>query len=104
MQANLLAATTLQPESGNQIYNVAVGDRTELVGLFEAIRDLLAECHPEMKNAMPIFRDFRAGDVRHSLADVGKAQRLLGYQPTHRIKDGLRDAMAWYLNAGLLRE
>lgn len=104
VQANVLAATSQQPESDNQIYNVAVGDRTELVGLFEAIRDLLAESHPEMKNAMPIFRDFRTGDVRHSLADVGKAQRLLGYQPTHRIKDGLREAMAWYLNAGLLRE
>lgn len=104
VQANLLAATTLQPEAGNQIFNVAVGERTELVGLFEFIRDLLAECHPEKKDAMPVFRDFRAGDVRHSLADVGKAQRLLGYQPTHRIKDGLRDAMAWYQNAGLLRE
>lgn len=96
VQANLLAATAQQVEAANQIYNVAVGDRTELVGLFEEIRDLLAESYPDRKDSTPVFRDFRAGDVRHSLADIGKAQRLLGYQPSHRIKDGLREAMAWY--------
>ncbi|WP_374264522.1 SDR family oxidoreductase [Zoogloea sp.] len=97
VQANLLAATAVRPEAGNQIYNVAVGDRTELVVLFEAIRNLLAESRTELKSAQPIFRDFRAGDVRHSLADVGKAERLLGYMPSHRIKDGLREAMEWYI-------
>lgn len=98
IQANLLAATAVQPETGNQIYNVAVGERTNLVGLFEAIRDLLSEIYAEKKDVQPIFGDFRAGDVRHSLADIGKAERLLGYRPSYRVKDGLRESMAWYID------
>lgn len=96
VQANLLAATTENDEAANQIYNVAVGDRTELVELYAAIRELLSQRHPRIANATPVFRDFRAGDVRHSLADISKANQLLGYQPSHRIKEGLREAMSWY--------
>lgn len=96
VQANLLAATTEHEEAANQIYNVAVGDRTELVELYAAIRDLLSQRYPHIANATPVFRNFRAGDVRHSLADISKANQLLGYQPSHRIKEGLREAMSWY--------
>ena len=97
VQANLLAATAASDEATNQVYNVAVGDRTTLNDLFEAIRGLLASRFPHLKDFKPSYRDFRAGDVRHSLADVTKARTLLGYQPSHRIGDGLREAMDWYV-------
>ncbi len=97
VQANLLAATATSDEATNQVYNVAVGDRTTLNDLFETIRGLLAPRFPHLKDFKPSYRDFRAGDVRHSLADIAKARTLLGYQPSHRIGDGLREAMDWYV-------
>lgn len=97
LQANLLAATTANAEAGNQVYNVAVGDRTTLTDLFAALRAALID-HGVDPTVQPIHRDFRAGDVRHSQADVGKAERLLGYAPTHRIADGIREAMPWYVS------
>jgi UDP-N-acetylglucosamine/UDP-N-acetyl-alpha-D-glucosaminouronate 4-epimerase len=106
VQANLLAATTENADATNQVYNVAVGDRTTLNDLFEAIRSLLAPRFPHLENFRPSYREFRAGDVRHSLADIGKARTLLGYEPSHRIVDGLREAMDWYvanLAGGLAR-
>jgi UDP-N-acetylglucosamine 4-epimerase len=96
VQANLLAATTENPEATNQVYNVAVGDRTDLNQLFALLRDGLALNHPFLKNVQPVYRDFRAGDVMHSQADIGKAGKLLGYQPTHTIREGLAEALAWY--------
>jgi UDP-N-acetylglucosamine 4-epimerase len=97
IQANLLAATSQHAEAANQVYNVAVGDRTTLNELFEAIRSLLAPTFPHLADFKPVYRDFRAGDVRHSLADISKARERLGYAPTHRIGDGLAEAMAWYV-------
>lgn len=96
VQANLLAATTTNVEAVNQVYNVAVGDRTTLNQLFEMIVANLADygC-PTTTKAQ--YRDFRAGDVRHSMADVGKARTLLGYEPTHRIGEGLKEAIGWYV-------
>ena len=115
VQANLLAATVTERhptpaltslalrEEGdkecspvNQVYNVAVGDRTTLNTLFSLLRDNLA-AHGVSPNVQPVYRDFRAGDVRHSQADVGKAQRLLDYAPTHRLSDGVAEAMPWYV-------
>jgi len=96
-QINLLAATTENIEATNQVYNVAVGDRTTLNQLYEQLRLNLVAHYPHLKDAQPIYRDFRAGDVRHSLADVSKATSLLGYVPTHRIADGMKVAMLWYL-------
>jgi len=98
IQANLLAATNTHAEAANQVYNVAVGERTSLNQLYEAIRVNLAEKFPHLEEAKPVYRDFRAGDVRHSLADISKAQSRLGYAPTHRIGQGLGEAMAWYIN------
>lgn len=98
VQANLLAATTDDPDAVAQVYNVAVGDRTTLNQLFEAIRALLEPRFPHLKEFKPAYRDFRAGDVRHSLADISKAQNLLEYAPTHRIGEGLMEAMDWYVN------
>lgn len=98
IQANILSATTEDPEAVNQVYNVAVGDRTTLNDLFEAIRVNLAPRFPHLENFKPTYRDFRAGDVRHSQADVSKARTLLGYAPTHRMAEGLAEAMDWYVN------
>jgi len=97
IQANLLAATSQLAEAANQVYNVAVGDRTTLNQLFESIRVLLAPKYPHLAGFKPSYRDFRAGDVRHSLADISKAQTRLGYEPTHRIGEGLAEAMDWYV-------
>jgi UDP-N-acetylglucosamine 4-epimerase len=97
VQANLLAATVERPEAIDQVYNVAVGERTTLNDLFRVIRDLLTERFPHLRELQPVYRDFRPGDVRHSQADVGKARALLGYAPTHRIADGLKEAMDWYV-------
>ena len=96
VQANLLAATTTSPDALNQVYNVAVGDRTTLNDLFHSLRDNLSAqgVAPDIR---PQYRDFRAGDVRHSQADIGKAQRLLGYAPSHRINDGIRMTMPWFI-------
>lgn len=96
VQANLLAATTTDPAACNQVYNVAVGDRTSLNNLFRFLRDALVP-HGVSPAAQPTYRDFRAGDVRHSQADIGKAQRLLGYAPTHSLADGVEVAMPWYV-------
>jgi len=97
VQANLLAATTDNPDAAGQVYNVALGDRTTLNQLFESIRALLEARFPHLKGFKPTYRDFRAGDVRHSLADISKAKNLLGYAPTHRIDEGLKEAMDWYV-------
>ncbi len=96
VQANLLAATTLAPAAWNQVYNVALGDRTTLKELFAALQSSLANNGIHYRRD-PAHRDFRAGDVRHSLADIGKARRLLGYQPTDPIGKGLHESMAWYI-------
>jgi UDP-N-acetylglucosamine 4-epimerase len=99
VQANVLAALTRNPEAVGQIYNVAFGARTTLAELFELVRSHAARFRPEAAAARPLRRDFRPGDVRHSLADVSKAARLLGYRPTHSVADGLAEAAAWYAQA-----
>lgn len=96
VQVNLLAATADNKSALNQVYNVAVGKRTTLNDLFRLIRDRLAASNQALAKAEPEYRDFRAGDVRHSLADVGKAHTLLGYKPTHTLAQGLDIALPWY--------
>lgn len=96
VQANLLAATTENPDAINTAYNVALGERTTLNELFAALRAELSGVDATLAEARPVYQDFRAGDVRHSLADISKAQRLLGYAPVHRIGPGLELAMDWY--------
>ena len=96
VQANLLAATTLDMAARNQVYNVAVGGRTTLKDLYGALQAALAANGVQYIRP-PIYRDFRSGDVRHSQADIGKAQRLLGYAATHDINEGVLKAMPWYV-------
>jgi len=98
IQANLLAATATRPEQLDQVYNVAFGARTTLLQLFAALRNEL-RANGIGYDKRPVHREFRSGDVRHSLADVGKAQRLLGYAPRFDIHQGIRDMMPWYLTA-----
>lgn len=98
VQANLLAATTVNPSAVNQVYNIALADRTSLNQLFELLRDALAASRPELSGRKPVYGEFRPGDVRHSQADISKARRLLDYAPTHRLEEGIRAAMPWYLS------
>lgn len=96
VQANLLAALSAD-EHRDLVYNVAVGQRTSLNGLFDA---LVAQLAMEGRDysRKPVYRDFRAGDVRHSLADISRAHTRLGYAPTHTLSAGLHEAMPWYLD------
>jgi UDP-N-acetylglucosamine 4-epimerase len=97
VQANLLAACSADEKALNQVYNIAFGDRTTLNELFQLIRDNVAESYPHLAEAKPIYLDFRAGDIRHSLADISKARQLLGYEPQFSVRDGLRIAAQWYM-------
>ena len=96
VQANLLAAMTEDAAAVNQVYNVAVGDQTSLNGLHTMLAGALAAVRPGLQVAAPEHRDFRAGDVRHSRADVGKARRWLGFAPSHDLQTGLRVAADWF--------
>ena len=96
VQANILAATA-GDEAAGQVYNVAFGERTSLNELFALIRERVAGRMPSAATMEPVHRDFRAGDVRHSLADIGKAARLLGYAPEYSVRAGLDKAADWYI-------
>lgn len=99
VQANILAALADGPGQ-NQVYNVAAGERTSLNDLFQALKLGLAK-HGIFYDGDPIYRDFRPGDVRHSLADIGKAERLLGYVPSHTFAAGIQEALGWYVASRL---
>jgi UDP-N-acetylglucosamine 4-epimerase len=101
VQANLLAATTSSAEAIGAVFNVACGDRTTLNELFHLIRDRVSRVDPSAAQRRPVYREFRAGDVRHSLADIGKARALLGYDPTHTVAEGLDCAASWYVDDAL---
>jgi UDP-N-acetylglucosamine 4-epimerase len=96
VQMNILAATA-EEDVKDQVYNVAVGDRTTLNELFTAIKEALISNGSSVE-AKPVYRDFRAGDVRHSQADITKAKNSLGYVPEFVISQGIDKAMPWYIN------
>ena len=98
VQMNLLAATTENPKATNQTYNVAHNQRTTLDELYQLIKEQLT-VHCQLPTDNLIYQDFRAGDVRHSQADIAKAQTLLNYQPIQDIKQGLNEAMEWYVKS-----
>lgn len=97
VQANILAATSTNLEAINQIYNVALGDRTTLNELFKLIRERVAQTNPAIASIEPVYRDFRKGDVRHSQASIDKIQQRLGYAPMIKVADGLNIATEYYL-------
>ena len=96
VQANILAATAAE-EAKNQVYNVAVGDRTTLNDLYTAIQVALLENSINYAKSA-VYREFRAGDVRHSQASIAKIQQALGYMPEYPIAEGIQLAMRWYVN------
>lgn len=96
VQMNLLAATTTEPAAVNQVYNTAVNARTSLKELFNMLHGRLLAHYPHLQGSKPEYRDFRKGDVLHSQADISKAARLLGYEPSHTIDAGLDAALPWY--------
>lgn len=96
IQANLLAATTENPEARNQVFNVAFGDRTTLNQLAGWLREILAGFDPAIANVEILNGPYRKGDIPHSLASVDKAKALLGYDPQYDLKRGLEKACNWY--------
>jgi UDP-N-acetylglucosamine 4-epimerase len=96
VQANLLAATVDAESATDQIYSVSVGGRTSLNELYEHLRTNLSGAYLHLEKARPEYREFRPGDVRHSMADVAKAMEYLGYAPVWRVQDGLCEAIDWY--------
>ena len=99
VQANLLAATVEDPAALGQAYNIALGDQTSLIELYAIIRDGVAERFPAVRYVKAIHREPRRGDLQFSRADTSKAERLLGYRPTVRIREGLAQTIAWYADA-----
>ena len=97
VQANILAATHVDPAAVNQVYNVAVNARTSLTQLHATMQQILLVTRPQHVPLAPHYGEFRAGDVRHSQADIAKAARLLGYVPTHDLAQGLHQTIAWYV-------
>ncbi len=98
VQMNLLAACTANEDADNQVFNVAFSDRTSLNDLFASIRDRVAAVKPEAALVNPVYRDFREGDVRHSLADISKARSLLGYEPAFSVGQGLGKTADWFID------
>ena len=94
IQANLLAATSENLEAMSEVFNIAVGDRTTLTQLTDLIRESL----PEGSNSEIVYQDFRAGDVKHSQADISKAKDLLGFNPIYNVQSGIRETVDWHLN------
>ena len=98
IQANELAATTKNPNSLNQVYNVACGSQSFLTELVKDLKSLLANFDSEINNINVVNGPERVGDVKHSLASIEKAKELLGYNPSHNLKEGLNSAIDWYWN------
>ena len=98
VQMNLLAATTQNEAATNQVYNTALNAQTSLNQLYQMIEERLIERVNGLQKKEPSYRDFRAGDVRHSRAEISKAVNLLCYHPSHKIAEGLDEAMDWYVN------
>jgi UDP-N-acetylglucosamine 4-epimerase len=96
VQANILAATA-DLSGKNQVYNVALGDRTTLNELFDSLKNALQSNGVSYQNP-PVYRDFRAGDVRHSQADISKAKNMIGFEPEFKIQQGIDKAMPWYID------
>jgi UDP-N-acetylglucosamine 4-epimerase len=97
VQMNLRAALAEDAKAVNQAYNVAHGEMTSLNELFEIIRAVLAKRRPHLRNARAVHREPRRGDLKLSRADIGKARRLLGYEPSVLLMDGLESTMDWYI-------
>jgi len=90
VHANIKALLAENPDTWNQVYNIAFGERTTIIELFNILKSLSGSA------IYPTFRDKRIGDIPHSLADISKARRLLDYNPNFDIKNGLYETLKWY--------
>jgi UDP-N-acetylglucosamine 4-epimerase len=109
IQMNILAGLTENPEAFGEAFNVAVGGRNTLNELFDLIKDELNKAANRyglsIVTKQPVYRDFRPGDIRHSNADITKARKIVGYEPTHDIYQGMEEAIEWYIeNLGVKKE
>ena len=80
------------------MYNISVGDQTTLNNLFSMIHNNIENSIGETIKINPIYKDFRAGDIRHSRADISKAKKLLNYSPSHNVEKGIKETVNWYIN------
>ena len=97
IQANVLAATTTNPEALNQVYNVAAGNQIDLNALIEILKNLLVKYDAAIAEVNVIYGEERKGDVKYSLASIDKAKTLLGYDPFTDVAAGLKEAISWYV-------
>ena len=98
VQANILAAINTNATGTNEVYNIAVGDRTSLNELFFCLKNSLKLHHIHLEKYEPVYKDFRVGDVRHSQASIQKVSQSLGFNPSHNFQSGIIETCAWYLN------
>ncbi len=98
VQANIMAGVTTNSEAFGKAYNTAAGGRETLNNLYSAIVKGLKQELPDLDIKEPIYRDFRAGDIRHSNANIDSAKEFFGYEPTHTLEEGLKESIAWYIN------
>jgi UDP-N-acetylglucosamine 4-epimerase len=98
VQANILAGTTENVQTFGEAFNTAAAGRETLNNLYKAIVEGIEKELPEIKIKSPIYRDFRAGDIRHSNANIDKIRELMGYEPTHTLQEGLQESLTWYIN------
>ncbi len=98
VQTNILSACAVNKDAVNRIYNVAFGEQTSLIQLFDLIQERVIEYFPEASKIKPVYGDFRIGDVMHSLADISRARKLLGYDPQFSVKEGLDRVAKWYID------
>lgn len=98
IQANVLAAVVTDPKALGQVFNIACGERMTLNELFDFIRAHVAAGYSHVTGREPIYKDFRPGDIRHSLADIHKARMLLGYEPQYSVREGLKKTGMWYIS------
>ncbi len=97
VQMNLISAVNSICTNSSQVFNVAFGERTTLNDLFIIIKSMLSESNPHLSEVLPVYRDCRAGDIPHSLADISKAKSLLGYRPKFNVNSGLKESIGWYI-------
>ena len=98
VHVNQLAALTTNPAALNQVYNVACGERTDLIQMTSILRDALAQFDPAIAHVQPLHGPTRNGDIPHSLADISKAKNLLSYAPQFNFQQGILQAAEWYFS------
>ena len=98
VQMNIISGMTTNKDAFGQSYNTAAGGRETLNNLFKAIKKGIESNIQNLDIPQPIYRDFRAGDIRHSNANIDKAKNIIGYNPTHTLEEGLVESIEWYIN------